>query len=141
MDEVVASAAGPTTFNAQLFGAFAALAVLLAAVGLYGVLSFVVGQRRREIGTHMALGATAGSVARRFLGAGLLLTVTGVLLGLGGALAVSRLLAALLFEIEPHDPVSFGAVAVMLLTVGLLASYIPARRAAHTDPMRVLKGD
>jgi putative ABC transport system permease protein len=141
VDEVVASAAGPWTFNAQLFGAFAALAVLLAAIGLYGVLSFLVGQRRREIGTRMALGATSASVARRFLAVGLVLTLTGVILGLGGALAISRLLSALLFEIEPHDPVSFGAVAVLLLTVGLLASYVPAQRAARTDPMRVLKGD
>jgi ABC-type antimicrobial peptide transport system permease subunit len=124
-----------------LLGAFAALALLLAGVGLYGVVSYSVGQRTREIGIRVALGATLRSVVRMTMKQGLELASAGLFIGLAAALALTRLLQSLLFETSPHDPLIYGAVAVGLLGVALLACWLPARRAAKIDPMIALRAE
>lgn len=141
MDEIVASASARPRFNASLFSAFAFVALALTVVGLYGVLSFLVAQRRQEIGTRMALGASRGHVLRVFVRQGLSLTAVGLLLGLLAAMLVSRWLSTLLFGVTPTDPFSFAGVAVLVLAVGCAASYIPARRAASIDPLVAIRGD
>jgi ABC-type antimicrobial peptide transport system permease subunit len=139
MDEIVASASATPRFNASLFGIFAGVALVLTIVGLYGVLSFLVAQRRQEIGTRMALGASRGDVLRTFVRQGLSLTAIGLSLGLLGALFVARWLSTLLFAVPPNDPASFAVVAVLVLGVGCAASYIPARRAATIDPLIAMR--
>ena len=141
MTDVVAGTSATSRFNATLFGSFAAMALVLAALGVYGVLSFLVEQRRQEIGTRMALGATRSSVLASFLRQGLLLTVAGLGIGCAGALLVARWLATLLFGIRATDPSSFLAVSILLLAVACTASYLPARRAAGIDPMMALRGE
>jgi putative ABC transport system permease protein len=141
MDEIVASASATPRFNASLFAIFAGVALLLAVVGLYGVLSFLVAQRRHEIGTRLALGASRGAVLRGFVRQGLSLTAVGLTLGLGTAMVVSRWLSALLFGVQPNDPINLAGVATLMLLVGLAASYLPARRAASTDPMVALRSE
>lgn len=141
MDEIVASTTATSRFNASLFALFAAVAVVLAAIGLYGVLSFLVAQRRHEVGTRMALGASRGDVLALFLRQGITLTAIGLGLGLGAALLLTRWLSSLLFSVQPRDPASFAAVAVLLLLVGVAASYVPARRAASIDPMANLRAE
>jgi len=122
-----------------LFGAFAAVALVLAAAGIYGVLSYAVTQRTQEIGIRMALGAQPGQVLRETLQSGMLLVSIGVLLGLAGAFAAVRLLQTLLFGVSSRDPLTYSAVALAVIFVGLLANFIPARRAAAVDPMRALR--
>ena len=139
MDQIVASATATSRFDAWLFGTFAGLALALAAVGVYGVLSFSVAQRRQEIGTRMALGARRADVLQLVLKQGMELTTIGLGLGLAGALFLTRWLASLLHGVEPRDPLSFAAVSLLLLSVGLMASYIPARRATRIDPMEALR--
>jgi predicted permease len=124
---------------AWLVGAFAALALLLAAIGLYGLVSYVVGQRTHEMGIRVALGAQRTSVLRMMLQEGARLALAGLTLGLAGALALSRLLSTLLFGVTPTDPATYGAVALLLIGVTLTAAYIPARRAARVDPMIALR--
>jgi putative ABC transport system permease protein len=139
MDDVVAATTANPRFDAWLFGFLAGLAMLLTAIGLYGVLSFSVAQRTNEIGTRMALGASRGTVLRMVLRQGLGLIGVGLALGLAGALAVTRTLTSLLFGVKPADPYTFGVVAALLFAVGLAASYIPARRATKVDPMVALR--
>lgn len=141
LDDIVAGASAVPRFNASLFGLFAAVALALTLVGLYGVLSFVVAQRQQEIGTRMALGASRGDVLRRFVRQGLTLTAIGSAIGLAAALVVTRWLAALLFGVEPHDPWSFAGVALTVLLTGILASYVPAKRAASIDPLIAMRGE
>jgi putative ABC transport system permease protein len=141
MEEIVSSTTADSRFDAWLFGAFAAVALALAAVGVYGLLSFSVAQRRQEIGTRMALGAGRWDILKLVLREGLALTAIGLVLGIGGALFVTRFLSTLLFGVRPNDPVSFVAVAVLLLAVGAIASYVPARRATRIDPMTALRYD
>jgi ABC-type antimicrobial peptide transport system permease subunit len=124
-----------------LFTGFAVVALLLASVGIYGVLSYVVGQRTQEIGIRMALGAQRGDVLRVFLRDGARMTLIGVAAGGIAALALTRLMASILFEVKPTDPVTFGGVAVLLCAIALLASYIPARRAASVEPMQALRSE
>ena len=124
-----------------LVGAFAGLALLLASVGLYGVLSYEVTQRTPEIGVRMALGAGRGDMVRSVLGRALLLTAAGTALGLAGALALTRLLASALYGVEPFDPATFAAVPVVVVAVALMATVVPARRAAGVDPLRALRTD
>jgi predicted permease len=141
MNDIVALASATSRFNATLFGIFAGVAVLLAALGLYGVLSCLVTQRRQEIGTRMALGASKSDVLNVFLRQGLTLTVAGLCIGIAGALFVSRWLTSLLFGVTPTDPFSFVAVSLVLLAVASGASYLPARRAAAIDPMAAIRSE
>jgi ABC-type antimicrobial peptide transport system permease subunit len=120
-------------------GALGALALLLASIGLYGVMSFVVTQRAREIGVRIALGAQSGEVVRLFLKEGLRLTAIGIAVGLAGAVGVSRLLAAALVDLNPLDPLAFGGASLFLTLVALLATYLPARQAMKIDPMTALR--
>ena len=125
----------------MILGLFAAVAVLLAAVGLYGVVSQSVTERTREIGIRMALGSARGGVVKLFVLHGIWTAAVGTVVGLAGAFVLSRWMTALLFEITPTDPVTFATVALVLLAVAATACYIPARRAAHMDPLAALRGD
>jgi ABC-type antimicrobial peptide transport system permease subunit len=120
-------------------GSFAALAALLAAVGIYGVLSYLVTQRTREIGIRMSLGASRARVLGDVLRQGMLLAFAGFALGLAGAFAAGRVMGSLLHEVQPRDPAIFAATTAFLALITLLACYIPARRAAHLDPMQALR--
>jgi putative ABC transport system permease protein len=125
----------------KMFGVFAAIAVVLAAVGVYGVIAYAVSQRTQEIGVRVALGAQRGDVLRLIVGHGALLGGVGIAIGLVGALGVTRFLRTLLFGVSPFDPVSFVGVSVVLAGIALLASYVPARRAARVDPVEALRYD
>jgi putative ABC transport system permease protein len=126
-------------FRTLLFGAFAGLAVCLAMAGVYGVMAFAVSQRANEIGLRMALGATTGSILRNILRQGLVLAGVGLALGLAAAVAGTRLLTSMLFQVQPNDPWVYLAVAALVGVVTLLASYVPARRAAKIDPLTALR--
>jgi putative ABC transport system permease protein len=126
-------------FNALLLGLFAGIGLILAAVGLYGVMSYSVHQRVREIGVRVALGAHPGDVQGMIVRQGLLLVLAGLAAGLAGALALSRLLASLLYEVSPADPVTFAGISLVLALVGLLATWLPARRATRVDPLVALR--
>lgn len=137
MTEVVA---GPR-FSMALFAAFAVLALVLASIGLYGVISYSVGQRTREIGVRIALGAGAPSVIGLVVGQGMRLTLAGVVIGLVAAAAGTRAMESMLFEVDPLDPATFLMVAVLLMLVAMLASYLPARRATRVDPVVALRSE
>jgi ABC-type antimicrobial peptide transport system permease subunit len=124
-----------------LLGVFAGLALLLAAIGTYGILSYSVSERRREIGIHMALGATRRNVLGMVLGQGMRLTVAGLLAGLAAAIGLTRLLQAQLFNVKAADPATMAAVAAIVAAVALAACYIPASRATRVDPMVVLRDE
>jgi ABC-type antimicrobial peptide transport system permease subunit len=124
---------------AQLLGGFAALALLLAAIGTYGVLSYMVAERRREIGIRMALGAAQQSVLRQVMSQGLLLTIAGIVIGLAGAFALNRLIASLLFGVQPTDAATIAAVVATITLVALVACWLPAWRASRLDPNIVLR--
>jgi len=139
MEGVLAVSLAPRRFSMLLLGAFAALALLLCCIGIYGVISHLVGQRTREIGVRMALGAQPGDVMRLVLGQGLRMAGLGVLIGIAAALALTRLMASQLFGVSSDDPVTFLAVGILLTLVALLACYVPARRAVRVDPLVALK--
>jgi ABC-type antimicrobial peptide transport system permease subunit len=141
MDDVFAESVSRQRFLAQLLGLFAGLALALAAVGTYGILAYTVSQRRKEIGIHMALGATRTTVLRMILGQGLRLTGAGLLAGVSGAVAGTRLLQAQLFNVRPTDPLTIATVAVFIAVVASIACLIPANRAARVDPMVVLRDE
>ena len=122
-----------------LLGIFAALALVLASVGIYGVISFMVGERTHEIGLRMALGAQHRDVMRLVLGEGAKMTLVGVAGGAAAALGLTRLMVNELFGVAPQDPLTFAAVAIVLTLVALLACYIPARHAVRVDPMVALR--
>jgi putative ABC transport system permease protein len=141
LTELVASSVADRRLSVQLLAGFAGVALLLASVGLYGVLAFNVTQRRREIGIRMALGAQRADVLRLVLQHGMTLVVVGMAVGLAGALALARFLGSLLFEIKPNDPLTFVLVPLVLGVVALLACWLPARRAARVDPMVALRSE
>ncbi len=141
MDDVFADAIGRPRLLAQLLGVFAGLALLLAAIGAYGVLSYMVSERRREIGIRMALGADRRSVLRLVLSQGLGLTLVGVVAGLAVAFTMNRVLASLLFGVRPSDPATIAGVIALIATVALVACYLPARSATRVDPMIVLRDE
>jgi ABC-type antimicrobial peptide transport system permease subunit len=120
-------------------GGFAALALVLAAVGIFGVISYSVAQRTQELGLRRALGANTWNVMRMILVQGISLTLIGLVIGVAGALAVTRLMRALLFDVTATDTLTFAAVATVLLLVAFAACYLPARRAARVDPMVALR--
>jgi len=126
-------------FNATLLASFAGLALVLAAVGLYGVVSYSVVQHTREFGIRMALGASAATVRGGVLRQSLVLALVGVAAGLVGALALTRLLSGLLYDVSATDPAVFAGIALLLTAVALLAAYLPARRATRVDPLEALR--
>jgi predicted permease len=141
MESIVADSIAQQRFTMILFAGFAVVALLLASVGIYGVLSYVVGQRTQEIGIRMALGAQRGDVLRTFLRDGARMAVIGIIAGSAAALVLTRLMSSILFEVKPTDPLTFGGVALLLCVIALLACYLPARRAASVDPMQALRSE
>lgn len=141
MDERLAGSSSQPKFLSLLLGLFAAVAATLAAVGIYGVMSYTVAQQTRELGIRMALGAESGSVLRLVLNRGLVMAGIGIALGVGGALALGRVMSTQLFQTKAADPVVFGAVSLGLVAVALLATLIPARRAMRVDPIVALRSE
>jgi putative ABC transport system permease protein len=139
MEELLAGSISARRFSAMLVGVFAMLAVVLAAVGIYGVMSYTVSQRTQEIGVRMALGAQAGNVRSMILMQTIKLTAVGVAIGLAGAFVVARFLTSLVFGVGTHDPVTFLGVALLLILVAVVAAYLPARRAMRVDPIVALR--
>jgi predicted lysophospholipase L1 biosynthesis ABC-type transport system permease subunit len=130
-----------TSFTLALLGIASAMALLLGLVGIYGVISYSVSQRTREIGIRMALGAEDREVRGMFVRHAFLLTAVGVAIGVGAAVALTRAMSSLLFEVNPVDPITYAAVAAILVAAALLASYLPARRATAVDPARALRAE
>ncbi len=141
LSDVVSSAMARTTFTLIMIGAAAGVALLLGAIGIYGVISYMVSLRTREIGVRMALGARSDQVRRMVVRQGLTLAAIGAAIGLAGALAMSRLISSLLYGIAPHDPVTLGGVTLGLLVVAAVASWLPAMRAARIDPIEALRAE
>jgi len=139
MNEVAAASFDARRFNMLLLTLFAGLALLLAAVGVYGVMSYAVTQRTHEIGIRMALGAQVGNVMRLVMKGGLVIAAVGVAIGLAGAFALTRLMSSLLFDVAPTDKATFAGVSLALLLIALAACYIPARRATKVDPLQALR--
>ena len=141
MEQLVSNSLSRPRMYATLLGIFACVAVVLAAVGIYGVIAYAVAQRTREIGIRMALGAQRTEVVRLVLGQSLTWTVIGVVLGLGGAAAVTRYLEGLLFGLTPLDASTFVAASLTFVSIALVASYVPARRATRIDPVVALRSE
>jgi len=141
MEELVGTSVAGERFNAVLVASFAALALLLTVVGIYGVLAYAVRQRTREMAIRMALGARSERILRQAVGRGVALVGLGLVVGLAAALALTRLIEGLLYGVEPADPVTFSLVAVILLVTGAFAAYLPARRASRVDPMIALRAE
>jgi putative ABC transport system permease protein len=139
MDELLDASVAQPRLNLVLLGLFAGLALVLAAVGIYGVLAYSVTQRTREIGIRLALGALPNDALLLVVRQGLALALTGIALGLAGALVLTRFISTLLFGVTPTDPLTYAAVSALLLIVALAASYIPAVRATRVDPMVALR--
>ena len=137
--ELLARRLSEPRFNTLLLGSFAALGLLLAAIGIYGVVSFLVTQRTHEFGIRMALGAQAANVLKLVLGQAILLSLIGVGLGLLASLALTRLMRDLIYGVQPTDPLTLIAVALLLAVITIIASYIPARRATKVDPLVALR--
>jgi len=141
MDELLAESVGDPRFRTMLLLTFAGVALLLAAVGIYGVLVYSVSQRTRELGVRLALGAQSVDVAKLVIGEGLTLALAGIGIGLIAALALTRVMTSLLFGVTATDPRTFAAVSLLLVAVALLACWIPARRAMRVDPLISLRAD
>jgi ABC-type antimicrobial peptide transport system permease subunit len=141
MEQIIGKSTLDASFNATLLLAFAVLSLVLAAVGLFGVLSYIVGQRTPEIGIRVAIGAQRSEVLRLMLSDGLRPASVGLLLGLGGGAAASQNISALLYGVQPLDASVFAAVAILLLTVAVVACLLPAWRASRLDPMQALRNE
>ena len=139
LDEILAESMARTSFTSVLPAIAAAVALGLGVVGIYGAISYVVSQRTREIGVRMALGADRGHVRRMVLWQGMILAGIGVAVGLVAAVGLTHLMSSLLFGVKPTDPVTFAAVAALLTSVALVASYLPALRASRIDPLEALR--
>jgi putative ABC transport system permease protein len=139
MSDVVAGTVSPRKFNMLLFALFAVLALLLAALGIYGVMAYAVAQRTQELGIRMALGAQKIDVLVLIMKSGVMLTLSGVAIGLVSTFALTRLMSTLLFGVTPTDTATFATVSLFLILVALLACYIPARRATRVDPLVALR--
>ncbi len=138
-EEILALSVGPRRFNMFLLGSFAAVALVLACVGLFGVMSYLVSQRTHDIGVRLALGAVPGDIFRLVIGRGMALAGGGAAIGLAAAFWLSRSLEALLFQVRPTDLLTFATVVIVLLTVALIACAVPARRATRVDPVIALR--
>ncbi len=141
MDEVVSDSVAQPRFYTMLISLFAGLALLLASAGIYGVTSYSVSQRRHEIGIRMALGAQKSDILRSFIGQGISYVLIGLAIGLAGALAATRLLSSMLFDVRPTDPVTYILVILLLLAWALIGIFIPARRATRMDPLDALRDE
>jgi putative ABC transport system permease protein len=141
MERVVAGSIARRSFTMLLLVVAASMALLLSLVGIFGVISYVVSQRRPEIGIRIALGARASQVSRLIVGQAVRLAAIGIIVGLAAALTATRVLQALLFETSPTEPVVLAAVSALLLVLAALASYAPARRSARIDPAEVLRAE
>ena len=139
MDDVLDRSLASRRFSAELVSGFAGLALVLASIGIYGLLAYMVGQRSREIGVRMALGARRLDVLKLILGKGFILAAVGIVVGLFCAAAGASAMSSLLYGVRPHDPVVFIAVAIILQTMAILASWVPALRASKVDPMTALR--
>jgi len=139
MDDIVDSSVSQPRFSSSLLSLFAALALMLASVGLYGVMAYSVSQRTNEIGIRIALGAKQTDVLKMIVVQGMKLALMGVAIGLAGALAIGRFLATMLYQVKPTDPLTLVFMSIALIGVSLLANYIPARRAAKVDPIVALR--
>jgi putative ABC transport system permease protein len=139
MDERLAASVAPRRFNLLLLASFALLAMLLASVGIYGVVSYAAVQRTHEVGVRMALGAQRRDVLKLILAQGMVLLLIGIGVGLIGAFLLTRFLSALLYGVRPTDSATFAAVSLLLAAVAIVACYIPARRATRVDPMVALR--
>jgi ABC-type antimicrobial peptide transport system permease subunit len=139
MDDSVSASLSPERFSMLLLGAFAGLALLLAVMGIYSVMSYSVSRRTNEIGIRVALGASRGDVLLLVVRQAMLLALIGLAIGIAGALSLSRLMASQLYGVRPTDPITFITMAALLMIVSLAASYLPARRAMRVEPMAALR--
>jgi ABC-type antimicrobial peptide transport system permease subunit len=141
LEEVVSAAVAPARWSTTLLGVFACVALVIAGLGVFGVLSFIVTQRTRELGIRIALGASSTSVQRLVVGRGMVLVSIGLVVGLIGAFALTRFMSTLLYGVTPTDPLTFAGVAGVLLGAAAVASYLPARRATRVDPIVALRAE
>jgi putative ABC transport system permease protein len=141
MAQVFSNSVGRRRFNALLLGIFGALALVLAMVGVFGVINYSVAERTREIGIRLALGAQRSDILKLIVGQGMVLTLLGVAIGLGGAFGLTRLISGLLYGVSPTDWVTFVAVSLLLTGVALIAIYVPARQAMKVDPIEALRNE
>jgi ABC-type antimicrobial peptide transport system permease subunit len=139
MDSIVSVSVSRQKFNMWVMTIFGACALLLAAIGIYGLMAYSVAQRTQEIGIRMALGAQASVVRRMVIGQGMVLALVGIVIGLAGAFGLARFITTFLFGVTPKDPAVFTAVPIVLALVSLVAVWLPARRASHVDPLTALR--
>jgi len=139
MNAVMDASVASRRFSAELVSGFAAVALTLASIGIYGLLAYMAGQRSREIGVRVALGATRADILRMIVNKGVILAGAGIVAGILLAALTASMMASVLYGVRPRDPVVFATVALVLFAVGALASYIPARRAANADPLAALR--